>query len=476
MHTFLWHDYETFGVNPARDRPAQFAAVRTDADLNEIGEPVMMYCQPAPDYLPDPVACLITGITPQICLQQGLPEHEFAQRIEQLFRQPDTIGTGYNSFHFDDEVTRYLLWRNLRDPYAREWQNGCGRWDLINVLRAAFALRPDGMEWPMGDDARPTFKLERLSVANGLEHSDAHDALADVRVTIELARRLKQAQPRLFDFCLKLRDKTFALSQIDLAQPKPFLHVTGMVPVERGCLMLAYPLAMHPSNKNEVLVWDLAADPSELANLDADTIRQRLFSKTAELPAGQNRLPIKSIHLNRAPIVISNIKTLEPAQAKRWGIDFDQQQQHAECLRKTPAWGSLWHEVYQTRTFDPVECDAALYQGFVSHDDRQQLEHLALMDEQQLTQQLGQQTPRFKDARLPELLFRYRARNFPQSLNESEQQRWLQLRTQRLHEGKEGSRRLQDYFDQMDSLAEHADERTEHILSELYDYATEIAL
>lgn len=469
MHNFLWHDYETFGATPSRDRPAQFAAIRTDASLNEIDEPVMIYCQPTPDYLPDPIACLITGITPQICLQRGIPEYQFAQQIEQLFRQPNTIGTGYNSFHFDDEITRYLLWRNLRDPYAREWQNGCGRWDLLNVLRAAFALRPQGIEWPMGEDNRPTFKLERLSIANGLQHQNAHDALADVRATIGLARRLKQAQPRLFDFCLKLRDKKFAASQIEPAQP--FLHVTGMVPVERGCLMLAYPLATHPFNKNEILVWDLATDPSELATLDAESIRQRLFSKAAALPAGQTRLPIKSIHLNRAPIVIGNINTLEPAQAEYWGINLAQQMQHAEQLRHLPTRGTLWHDVYQPREFEPNACDSALYEGFIHNDDRRLLEHLSTLN----GEQLAKQTVHFDDARLPELLFRYRARNFPDSLSEEEQQRWLQLCTQRLHNGAEGSRSLQDCFNQMDELADNADERTESILSELYDYATAIA-
>ena len=129
--TFLWHDYETFGAVPRRDRPAQFAAIRTDADLNEIGEPMMLYCQPALDVLPEPESCLITGITPQECLAKGVPEHEFARRINDALAEPGTIGVGYNSIRFDDEVTRHLLWRNLRDPYAREWQNGCGRWDLL---------------------------------------------------------------------------------------------------------------------------------------------------------------------------------------------------------------------------------------------------------------------------------------------------------------------------------------------------------
>jgi exodeoxyribonuclease-1 len=175
-HTFLWHDYETFGTVPRRDRPAQFAAIRTDAELNEIGEPVMLYCQPAPDYLPDPQACLITGITPQHCLEHGVPEHEFAAQVCAAFSEPGTVGVGYNTIRFDDEVTRFLFWRNLIDPYAREWQKGCGRWDLLDVVRMCYALRPDGINWPRHPDGRPSFKLEDLARANGLLHEAAHDA------------------------------------------------------------------------------------------------------------------------------------------------------------------------------------------------------------------------------------------------------------------------------------------------------------
>ncbi|MEJ7807838.1 MAG: exodeoxyribonuclease I, partial [Telluria sp.] len=162
-HTFLWHDYETFGAQPRRDRPAQFAALRTDANLNEIGAPINLYCQPAPDFLPDPQSCLITGITPQQCLERGVPEHAFAATIEAAFSQPGTIGVGYNTIRFDDEITRFMFWRNLIDPYAREWQNNCGRWDLLDVVRMTYALRPEGIEWPLRDDGRPSFKLELLA-------------------------------------------------------------------------------------------------------------------------------------------------------------------------------------------------------------------------------------------------------------------------------------------------------------------------
>ena len=178
-HTFLWHDYETFGVNTRSARPAQFAAVRTDADLNQVGEPIMLYCQPANDFLPDPQSCLITGITPQVFMEKGMPEYQFAAHIEQALAAPGTVGVGYNTIRFDDEITRFMFWRNLIDPYAREWQNDCGRWDILDVVRMAYALRPEGITWPTKpderrpDDAtalRPSFKLEDLARANGLLH------------------------------------------------------------------------------------------------------------------------------------------------------------------------------------------------------------------------------------------------------------------------------------------------------------------
>ncbi|MHB1656219.1 MAG: exodeoxyribonuclease I [Burkholderiales bacterium] len=471
MHTFLWHDYETFGVNPRRDRPAQFAAIRTDAELNEIGEPMMWYCRPAPDYLPDPQSCLITGITPQTCLALGMPEYEFARRIEQAFAQPNTVGVGYNTIRFDDEVTRFLLWRNLLDPYAREWQNNCGRWDLLDLVRATYALRPEGINWPLNAEGRVSFRLEHLTAANGLAHEAAHDALSDVRATIALARLIRQNQPRLFDYCFKLHKKDAVAEQLSLHAKRPFLHITGMIPVERGCTMLAWPLAVHPANKNEIIAWDLAYDPAELFALDADAIRLRLFSKSDALPEGVTRLPVKSVHLNKSPVVIGQLKTLAPDRARQWGIDMEQALKYAEFLRDAPDLSALWQQVYQRGQDETVDVDEDLYGGFIGNNDRRTLTRLHDLTPAALMQA----DPAFDDPRLEELLFRYRARNFPDLLSAPDSQRWQQLRAAKLFDGAGNARTLEQLFATIDTLAETADERGEAILAELYDYAVSIA-
>ncbi|MBU1440017.1 MAG: exodeoxyribonuclease I [Gammaproteobacteria bacterium] len=474
-HSFLWHDYETFGAVPRRDRPSQFAAIRTDHELNEVGEPLMFFRKPADDYLPSPEACLITGITPQQCLAQGIPEHEFAARIERAFAQPATIGVGYNTIRFDDEVTRFLFWRNLIDPYAREWQNDCGRWDLLDVVRLTYALRPDGIEWPKKADGSQSFKLEDLARANGLLHESAHDALSDVRATIALARLIRDRQPRLFDFAFGLHKKDQVARELNLpatsSTARAFLHVSGMFPAERGCLAVMWPLASHPTNKNEIIAWDLAFDPRELNDLDVPTLRQRLFTATAELPEGVTRLPVKGVHLNKSPMVVGKVKTLAPEMAQRWKIDLEVAARHAEFAADLPDMSAIWAEVYARPREAAPDVDEDLYGGFVGPADRRRLTHLRTLS----PTELALARTGFDDPRLEELLFRYRARNFPESLGDGERERWEMHRVARLLEGEGGARSVDQLFAEVDALAETADARGEDILGALYDYAESIA-
>jgi exodeoxyribonuclease-1 len=475
--SFYWHDYETFGVSPRSDRPSQFAGVRTDLELNEIAPALQRWCRPAPDYLPDPQACLLTGITPQTCLARGVAEHRFAADIEHELATPGTIGVGYNSIRFDDEVTRHLFWRNLIDPYAREWQNGCGRWDLMDALRCAHALRPEGIEWPRRDDGQTSFRLEQLTAANALPHDSAHDALSDVRATIALARLLRSRQPRLWDFCLSMHRKEAVWHEIGIGLNKPFLHISGMFPAERGHLALVWPLAPHPSSRNELIVWDLAHDPAELEGLDAAAIRSRMFVRTDDLAEGAGRLPIKTIHVNRSPIVIGNLRTLSAARAAHWALDLGQAERHADAARRiTPAVADRWADVFARPKAEsgaaPVDVDEDLYGSLLSRDDRRALDRLRAMP----PHTLAQARSAFDDDRLPELLFRYRARNFPDALAADERSRWRRHCADRLHHGAGGARTLAACLESVDALAQGTDdEAAQEILGAVVDYAEAIA-
>src|SRR5690606_8831401 len=146
--SFLFYDLETFGADPRRSRIAQFAALRTDEALQEIEPPVSFFVRPADDLLPSPAATLVTGITPQRALAEGVADANAFARIFEEMARPRTCALGYNSLRFEDEFVRCGLFRNFFDPYEREWKSGNCRWDLLDVMRLAHALRPEGIEWP----------------------------------------------------------------------------------------------------------------------------------------------------------------------------------------------------------------------------------------------------------------------------------------------------------------------------------------
>ncbi|WP_460121486.1 exodeoxyribonuclease I [Pseudomonas sp. S2_C03] len=434
MTSIFWYDYETTGINPRCDRPLQVAGLRTDFDLNVIDEPVNLYCQPSDDILPHPAACAITGITPGQLDEHGLSEADFMTRVHAELAAPGTCGAGYNTLRFDDEMTRYSLYRNFFDPYAREWQGGNSRWDLIDVVRAAYALRPDGLVWPQDEDGRVTLKLERLTAANGIDHGHAHEALSDVRATIALARLIREKQPKLYDWLFQLRSKQKVMDQIRLLQP--MVHISGRFSAARSYVGVVLPLAWHPRNKNALIVCDLHLDPQGLLDLDAETLRQRLYTRREDLAEGELPVPLKLIHINKCPVV-APMSVLRADDQQRLGLDMALYQ--ARALRLNDA-RQVWQDKVQaiyaredfTQSQDPEQ---QLYDGFLGDRDRRLCEQVRAADPAQLAREPWM----FDDERLPELLFRYRARNFFDTLSFEEQERWRIFCRRRLSEREMGA-------------------------------------
>jgi exodeoxyribonuclease I len=472
MESLFWHDYETFGSDARCDRPCQFAGIRTDLELNIIDEPIEFFCQPAPDFLPDPEACVITGITPRTALQKGIKEAAFCARIEQELAQPGTCGVGYNSIRFDDELTRHLLYRNFYDPYEREWKQGNSRWDLIDVLRMTQALRPDGIAWPLHEDGSPSFRLEALTQANGIPHADAHDALADVRATIAMAKLVKTQQPRLYDFLFQLRSKHRVMPLLDLVKQEPVVHVSRMFAASRGCLAIVLPLCRHPTNPNGVVVVDLLSDPAAWLDLTAEQIQQRLFTPTAELPAGVDRIPLKTVHSNRCP-ALAPMNVLTPQIMQRYHLDLPLiQQSRSQLLNTKGLVERVLAALQESKSQAVIDPDLALYSGaFLGDHDKR----LSTKVRSSAPEQLAALASQFKDQRLPELLFRYRARNYPETLSVVEQARWQQYCRARLQGEVPGAGvTLVEHDAKL--LALHQTGRlSEALWTELNAYATQLA-
>ncbi len=421
MSSFYWYDLETFGISPQFDRIAQFAGIRTDLDLNPIGEPDMFYCQTTLDTIADPQACLITGITPQECDEKGVLDKDFMEKINTIFSEPHSCVVGYNSMRFDDEFIRYSLYRNLYDPYLREWSNGNSRWDIIDVVRACYALRPEGINWAFHEEGKPSFKLTDLTDANNMIHTAAHDALSDVEATIQVARLLKSKQPKLFDFCLQLRNKKYVQSLLNWQLMKPIVHVSSKIPAQRGCLAIMLPLAIHPTNPNGVICYDLSTNPDDLFELDVEDIRDRLYTPQDDLPEGIQRIPLKTIHINKSPIV-APLGVLKDVDLDRIKLDYSVVK---ENLAKFKAQESLIQKVQavfnQAFDNDSDDVDTMLYSGFFTAQDKQNFEFIRRSS----IEKIRSTDLKFKDLRAQKLVTRFIARNYPASLTAEENAAWL---------------------------------------------------
>lgn len=428
--SFLFYDLETFGADPRTSRIAQFAAIRTDCDLNQIDEPISVFVRPADDLLPSPGATMVTGIAPQQALAEGMSEAAaFALIFEEMAR-PETCTLGYNSLRFDDEFVRYGLFRNFFDAYEREWRGGNSRWDLLDVLRLAHALRPDGLVWPRREDGATSFKLEHLAEANGVRIGDAHEALSDVRALIGLARRLKESQPKLWDYALRLRDKRYAASLLDVVAMKPVLHVSQKFPASRLCAAAVLPVARHPRIDSRVIVFDLEQDPDALLRLEPQEIAERLYVRAIDLPEGESRVALKEVHTNRCP-ALAAWDHLRGQDFDRLCIDPVLAESRAARIREAGPW--LVEKVRQVFSVErdrvPVDVDASLYDGFIGDGDKRLFPQVRTTP----PEALGLAEFPFRDVRLPEMLFRYRARNWPQTLDNEEWARWNDYRRWRLH-------------------------------------------
>ena len=410
---FYWYDLETSGKEPRWDRIVQFAGLRTDGELNEIGDQFSAYIRLPDDVLPDVDATLVTGITPQLASEKGMGEWQALRRINSLFSAPGTCVAGYNNLRFDDEFIRHGLYRNFMDPYAREWRNGNSRWDILDLVRAARALRPEGIEWPADEDGLPVYRLAALTAANGLEHGQPHDALCDVRATLALARLIRAKQPKLFRYHHERRAKKQAQRLLHPFGARICIHVSGMYPRKRfGCAPVA-SIGRHPENSNSIIVVDLGADIDMLLDWPAERLREALFE-----PEAPERPPLKEVRINKCPF-LAPADVVSPADAQRLGFDPALAEQRRRRLSKSGIAEKL-QQLYARGAPAPApDADAALYDGFLLDEDRARCETFAGQLEEGRWLDLD-----YRDQRLHVLADRLKARGFPERQSPEERTQW----------------------------------------------------
>ncbi|WP_395496479.1 exodeoxyribonuclease I [Arsenophonus endosymbiont of Lipoptena cervi] len=471
--SFIFHDYETFGKHPDIDQPAQFASIRTDLNFNVIEEPQKFFCSPTNDYLPQPESVMITGITPQYAINNGIHEAKFAKRIHDIFSVPNSCILGYNNIQFDDEITRNIFYRNFYDPYDYSWKKGNSRWDLLDVLRACYALRPDGINWPCNNETGlPSFKLEHLTIKNNIKHKIKHDAMSDVLATIEIAKLIKQAQPKIFNYFFQLRKKNNINQLIDIISMKPLVHISGIFGTKRFNTSLIAPLARHPKNRNAIIVCDLAININPLLLLDSNTLRNILFDPKYKC-INNITIPIKLIHTNKCPI-LAPPNILSSSDAGRLKLDIDTCLSNLTILKKHQEVREKVVQIFMKSKYsltstdvESTDVDTMLYHGFFNDRDRKKIAIIR----KTLPKNLPSLNLKFEDPRITKLLFRYRARNYFDTLTKQEKSAWLCHRRTKLN-----NKKITEYIEAINKLfIKYKDNKEKcNQLKELINYANQI--
>lgn len=439
MKTFFFYDLETSGFSPQNNRIMQFAGQRTDENLNRIGEPVNILIRLNDDVLPSPSALMVTKISPQKTVEEGYTEAEFSKMLVEEYFTPDTVIVGYNNVRFDDTHIQHLLWRNFYPPYDWQWKEGRSRWDLLDVVRMIRALRPEGINWPFIENSKTgekfaSNKLELLTKENDISHENAHDALSDVDGLIDVARLLKEKQPQIFDYLLKMRSKNEVQKMINLESPKPFVYTSGRFSVEFEKTTIAFPIA--PAKNKNVIVWDLRFSPKDFLDWSAEQILENITADfETRSQADFKPIAAKILQYNKCPAV-APVGVLNDENKERLKIDLGEIQKNLDILRKNPHFAENLRtafekksEVFQDKNSkDTLSPEARLFEGFVSRSDDIKIEAVRNSS----AQELADFHPDFSDERLSELLLHYKARSFPKSLSSQEKEIWEEYRAKNI--------------------------------------------
>lgn len=437
--SFFFYDLETSGLSARDDRVMQFAGQRTDMDLNPIGEEVNILVKMQNDTLPSPGAILVTGITPQSTIENGMTEAEFCHYLQDNIFTENTIAVGFNSVRFDDEFMRHTFWRNFYDPYEWEWKDGRSRWDILDLVRMTRALRPEGIVWPFREDGKPTNRLELITKLNGIEHEHAHDALADVYATIAVAKLIKEKQPSLFKYLLDNRDKRILKQKFNLENPEPFVYASGRYSAEFNNTTVVFPLA--PGKNGNILVYDLRYNINDVEK-DLEEVEKQLegLNKTDQAKklkelreagkiTGYHPI-VKEMAYNKCP-AIAPLAVLTKADGwQKIGLTEEKVKENLEALKKYSGFAEKMMEKFNSRPEfpPPIDPESALYDSFLPEGDKIRVNAVRNANENDL----ADFHPNFSDERLPELLLHYKAKNFPRTLDENEEKKWEEYRLARL--------------------------------------------
>ena len=354
---YVFYDTETTGIDTSFDQILQFGGIRTDDELNEL-ERFGIRCRLLPHVVPAPKALQMTGVVPDMLTDPALPSHYQAMRRihARLSAWSPAVFAGYNSLSFDEAMLRQAFYQTLQPVYLTN-SGGNARADVLRLVRATALYAPNALVVPLAEDGWPVFRLDRLAPANGFDHANAHDAMADVEATIFMAKLVRDRAPDVWDHMMALsarqnvidtlgRNKVIALTEFYRGLPNTWL-VT-----ECG---------ENPGYPAERAVFDLSRDPAGYIGLSAEEIATVL----KESPG-----VIRILRANAQPVLMP--ADLCPHEIMEKAPAAAELERRAGLIGQNPAFRQRVGEALAGRFADrepSPHVEQQIYEGFPSEAD-----------------------------------------------------------------------------------------------------------
>lgn len=365
---FIFYDLETTGLEKAFDQIVQFAAIHTDDDL-QIRGTINLRCRRLPEIVPSPSAMMVTRIDPDHLENQALSHYQMLQEIQTWLQQrtPATF-VGHNSLEFDERFLRLALFRSLCDPYLTSI-GGNIRGDIMLLAQAVFHHDPDSIQVPINRGLL-NFKLGDLVRANGLRFPEqaAHEALADINATLELARYLRDRAPIIWN---QMIDNTKSVQIDELLATHPFVYLSAIY-FGRPYGYVVAEVARNLNNPKEVALFDLNHDPRPYLDMSVPDL-VRTFGRSPKV--------FRVVRSNGQPILMP---PSHPGQHIRGEILRDElYRERAALIREHQAFQQNVSEALSQR-YEPADpspyVEERLYEGFIGNEDKALMQSLRAQD------------------------------------------------------------------------------------------------
>jgi exodeoxyribonuclease-1 len=317
--SYVFYDTETTGIDTAFDQILQFAAIKTDADLNELDR-FEIRCRLMPHIVPAPGAMKVTGVTvSQLHDTAHCTHYDMVRKIRaKMLEWSPAVILGYNSIDYDENILRQAFYKTLHPPYLTNTNGNC-RGDVLRMVRSASILEPDAIVIPVDAKGKNIFKLDKVAPANGFDHSAAHDALADVEATIHLCRLLMSKAPAVWSTGMRFSQKASVIDYVSSERVFCWCEFFGGAPHS----WLVTPIGQNPQNSGEYYVFDLQFDPDTLAALSDEKLATALT---------RSPKPVRRLKCNAAPMLAAIEDA--PAITVALALSSDELERRADVLEQ----------------------------------------------------------------------------------------------------------------------------------------------